>query len=343
MKQWVKRKDRIAAFLSWRVILMLILTASLVLLLGARKNFGWQQYVQLTLDGLRGGTIYALIALGFVTIYNITGVINFAQGAFAMLGALLAITIDDWALLAAWPPAARLFVASLVAIVLTMLVGILIERLTIAPARDAEPLTHIIITVGVYIVIQGIALIIWGTQPYTLPAFTTLAQRDVTIRLGGLIIKGQSFWIWGTTLVSMVLLYWFFEHTMLGRALRACAVNRTAARLMGISPSRMSLFAFALAAALGALGGIVLAPATRPTYDMGLSLGLKGFVAAVMGGMTNPGAAVVGGLLLGSIENIGAGVTRAGFKDIFSFIILIWILLFRPSGLFGRPHTVEKV
>ncbi|RME12453.1 MAG: branched-chain amino acid ABC transporter permease [Ardenticatenia bacterium] len=329
--------------LSWRIILVVLLAALVIFFLGERKNFGWQQYLQLSLDGLRGGTIYALIALGFVTIYNITGVINFAQGGFAMLGAMLAITVNEWSPLATWPPSVRLFVAALVAIAITTIVGMLIERLTIAPARDADPLTHIIITVGVYLVIQGVALLIWGTQPYALPAFTTLAQRDATLRLGSIIIKGQSFWIWGTTFVTMVMLYWFFEQTMPGRALRACAVNRTAARLMGISPSRMSLFAFALAAALGALGGIVLAPATRPTYDMGLALGLKGFVAATMGGMTNPGAAVVGGLLLGSIENIGAGVTRAGLKDIFSFIILIWVLLFRPHGLFGRPQSIEKV
>jgi branched-chain amino acid transport system permease protein len=130
---------------------------------------------------------------------------------------------------------------------------------------------------------------------------------------------------------------------MWGKALRACSVNRQAARLMGISPSRMSVLSFALAAALGAIGGIVLAPATRPIYDMGLVLGLKGFVAAIMGGLVNAPAAVLGGILLGMIENVGAGVTRAGIKDIFAFIILILVLLFKPNGILSREQSVEKV
>jgi branched-chain amino acid transport system permease protein len=325
------------------VVAMVVLLGSLVLYLGAQKQFGPFQYAQLILDGLRGGTIYALIALGFVTVFNVTGIINFAQGGFVMLGAMLAVTIHNGPALAAWPAGPRLAVAILAAVAATTLIGVLVERLTIYPARNAEPLTLIIITVGVYIVMQGIALIVWGTDAYSLPAFTTLAMQDKTIRLGTLIVKAQSFWIWGVTGVTMAVLYAFFERTMWGRALRACSVNRTAARLMGIRPDRMSALAFALAAAMGAIGGVVLAPATRPAYDMGLTLGLKGFVAAIMGGLLNPPAAVVGGILLGVIENVGAGVTRAGIKDIFAFIILIWVLLFRPQGLFGRQQTVEKV
>ena len=321
------------------VVLLLLLL--LVLYLGNQKHFGWQQYLQLALDGLRGGTIYALIALGFVTVFNVTGVINFAQGAFVMLGAMIAVTINDSAL--ALSPAPKLVLAVVGAVLITTLVGVLVERLTIYPARRSTPLTLIIITVGVYIVLQGIALLIWGTSSYVLPAFSTLQQQDETIRFGAIIIKAQSFWIWGATAVVLAILYHFFERTMWGAALRACAVNRQAARLMGISPSRMSLLSFALAAALGAIGGIVLAPATRPSYDMGLILGLKGFVAATVGGLINAPAAVLGGIMLGMIENVGAGVTRAGFRDIFAFIILIFILLFRPHGLLSQQQSVEKV
>jgi branched-chain amino acid transport system permease protein len=324
----------------WVIIVILL---GVVIYAGSQKNFGWQQYLQLALDGLRGGTIYALIALGFVTIFNVTGIINFAQGGFAMLGAMIAVTVNDWERLAEWAVAPRLILAIVVAIALTTLIGIVIERLTIYPARKAEPLTLIIITVGVYIALQGLALIIWGTTSYTLPAFTTLDPRDSTVRLGSVIIKGQSFWIWGVTAVVLAALYYFFEKTMWGKALRACSVNRQAARLMGISPSRMSVLSFALAAALGAIGGIVLAPATRPIYDMGLVLGLKGFVAAIMGGLVNAPAAVLGGILLGMIENVGAGVTRAGIKDIFAFIILILVLLFKPNGILSREQSVEKV
>lgn len=317
----------------------LLLAATLYL--GSQKNFGWQQYLQLALDGLRGGTIYALIALGFVTVFNVTGIINFAQGAFVMLGAMIAVTINDSGL--PLPPTLKLIAAIIGAIVLTTLIGILVERLTINPARNASPLTLIIITVGVYIALQGVALLIWGTNSYTLPAFTTLAMQDKTIRLGGVIIKAQSFWIWGTTALILVWLAYFFERTIWGKGLRACAVNRRAARLMGISPGRMSVLAFALAAALGAVGGIVLAPVTRPIYDMGLSLGLKGFVAAIMGGLVSSPAAVLGGLLLGVLENMGAGVTKAGIRDIFAFIILILILLFRPHGILSKRQTTEKV
>jgi branched-chain amino acid transport system permease protein len=332
---------------------------ALILYLGGKKNLGLPQYIQLVLDGLRGGAIYALIAVGFVTVYSVTGVINFAQGGFVMLGAMLAVSLYDLPLWAGVAPAPRLALSGVLSIVIVSLIGAAMERLTIYPARHSPPLTLIIITVGVYTVMWGTALVIWGADPYQLPAFTTLAQRDQILRFGqlvqegtsswiwgasvlpkgarfyGVMVKAQSLWIWGTTAVTLVALTAFFERTVLGKAVRACAVNRRAAQLMGISPSRMSLLAFVLAAALGAVGGIVLAPATTPMYDMGLKLGLKGFVAAIVGGLVSIPGAVVGGLLLGVLENLGAGVTKAGLKDIFAFIVLILILLFRPQGIIG--------
>ena len=331
--------------ISNRLIAPVILIVMLLgmLYLGGQKNFGWPQYAQLALEGLRGGAIYALIALGIVTIYNVTGIINFAQGGFAMMGAMLAVSVNNLELIATWPVGLRLILAFFVAVGITTLVGLFIERVAIYPARDAEPLTHIIITVGIFIVMQGIAFLIWGADQYILPAFTTLEARDMPIRFAGILIKAQSFWIWGTVAIVVALLYYFFEKTMWGKALRACAINRQAARLMGIDPSRMSALSFALAAALGAIGGFVLGPATRPSYNMGLTLGLKGFVAAIMGGLVNPPAAVLGGILLGMIENLGAGITKAGIKDIFAFIILIFVLLFRPDGILSKRETIEKV
>ncbi len=232
-------------------------------------------------------------------------------------------------------PALQLALAVVFGVAITTLIGALVERLAIFPARHSHVLTLIIITVGVYIFMQGAALLVWGADPYVLPAFATLALEDHIFRFGDIMIKAQSFWIWSTTAVVLVALAFFFERTLLGKALRACAINRRAAELMGINPSRMSLLAFAMAAALGAIGGIVLAPATRPMYDMGLRLGLKGFIAAIMGGLVSSPGAVVGGVLLGVLENVAAGVTKAGFKDIFAFIILILILLFRPQGIIG--------
>ena len=321
-----------SATIASTVAAMLVL-AAIVLYLGHSKGFGLVQYLQLIIDGIRGGSIYALIALGFVVVFNVTGIINFAQGGFVMSGAMLAVSFNNLAL--PIDPRMKLALAVIFGVVVTTIVGALVERLTIFPARHSPILTLIIITVGVYIFMQGTALLIWGADPYYLPAFTTLALEDHIIRIGGVMIKAQSIWIWATVALVLVALAFFFERTLLGKALRACSINRRAAELMGINPSRMSLMAFAMAAALGAIGGIVLSPATRPMYDMGLRLGLKGFIAAIMGGLVSSPGAVVGGVLLGVLENVGAGVTKAGFKDIFAFIILILILLFRPHGIIG--------
>lgn len=339
--------------------LAVLLVLALALYLGSKKNLALPQYVQLILDGLRGGAIYALIALGFVTIFNVTGVINFAQGGFVMLGAMLCISFFDLSAFSGLTPAPRLALSVVLSVLTVSLVGAVMERLTIFPSRHSPALTLIIITVGVYTIMWGTALLIWGADPYQLPAFTTLDQRDKIFRFGqivldgntswiiasstlptgakfnGVMIKAQSLWIWGITAVILVILAYFFERTILGKAVRACAINRRAAQLMGISPSRMSLLAFVLAAALGAIGGIVLAPATAPMYDMGLKPGLKGFVAAIMGGLVSFPGAVIGGLLLGILENLGAGVTKAGLKDIFAFVVLILILLFRGRGIVG--------
>lgn len=320
------------------IVIGIVVLIALVLILGARKNFGPEHFAQLAIDGVRGGSIYALIALGFVVIHSVTGIINFAQGEFVMLGAMLCVTVyhSELPILSPLSPPMRMVIAVLIAVAGTTLIGAIMERVTIRPARRAPILALIIITIGVTIAIRALALVIWGTRPYFVPAFTTLEMEDLTLRFSGLIIKAQSFWIWGVVALVLFALAFFFDRTLTGKALRACAVNRRAAQLMGINPSHMSLVAFSLSAALGAIGGMVLAPATRPTYDMGLMLGLKGFVAAIMGGLVSFVGAVVGGLVLGVAENVGAGVTSAGYKDIIVFVILILILLFRSKGFSSR-------
>ena len=314
-------------------VTILVVLAAAVLYLGAQKKFEPTQYLQLAIDGLSAGSIYALIGLGFVVIHSVTGIINFAQGEFVMLGAMLSVTFYNVDL--SLPPALNLIVAILLAVAITTVVGIVMERVAIYPARRSPIVALIIITIGADIAIRASAQLIWGTRPYFLPAFTTLDLADLTIHLGDIIVKAQYLWIWGVGAIILTALFFFFERTLMGKALRACAINRRAAQLMGISPSRMSMLSFAIAAAIGALGGVLLAPATRPTYDMGLTLGLKGFIAAIMGGMVSLPGAVVGGLFLGMIENIGAGVTSAGYKDIIAFVILILILLFSPHGILG--------
>jgi branched-chain amino acid transport system permease protein len=300
--------------------------------------------MQLAIDGVRGGSIYALIALGFVVVHSVTGVVNFAQGEFVMLGAMLCITAyhSQFAVMSSLAAPWRMVSAVLLAVAGTTMIGAALERLVIYPARRAPVVALIIITIGATIAVRASALIVWGTRPYFLPAFTTLEMEDLAFRFSGLIVRAQSLWIWGAVAATLIALAFFFERTIVGKALRACAINRRAAQLMGISPSRMSLFAFSLAAALGAIGGIVMAPTTRPTYDMGLMLGLKGFVAAIMGGLISAPGAVIGGLVLGIVENVGAGVTSAGYKDIIVFVTLVLILILRSLDADGSSSGIAE-
>jgi branched-chain amino acid transport system permease protein len=303
--------------------------------LGRRLGYGPAEYLQLFVDGTVTGSVYALVAVGFVVVYRVTGVINFAQGAFVMLGPMLTVTFFH---LLGGAGAVALAAAALAAVLTTALVATAVHRFTLHPARGASPLTRIIITVGVYITLQGLALRVWGPRPYVMPAFTTLQMADRLVEVAGVTLQAQSLWVWGVGLASVVGLVVFFERTVAGKAMRACAVNRTAARLAGIPVDRMSTLAFALAGLLGAVGGIVLAPSTRPTYDMGLELGLKGFVAAIAGGLVSLPGAVAGGLVLGVLESLWAGVTVAGFKDLFAFVMLILLLLARPQGWLEAGH-----
>lgn len=286
-------------------------------------DYAFSDYLQFVLSGLSTGSIYALIGLGFVVIFNVTGIINFAQGEFAMLGAMLANTFVEADL--------PLPLAFLLSVAIVTLLGALLERVAIHPARRASVVTLIIITIGLDIAIRGIALLAWGTTPHRLPVFT----KGPPFEIFGAVLSRQRAWIMGSAVLILVGLYFFFYHTLVGKAFRACAVNRLAARLMGISPDRMSLMAFALSAGLGAMAGIVIAPLSLVSYDIGLTWGLRGFVAAVMGGFVDPAGAVVGGLLIGVLESLSAGLLTSAMKNAVAFIVLFLILFFRPHGIFG--------
>ncbi len=281
------------------------------------------ELLQYILSGLTMGGIYALVALGFVIIHNVTGIINFAQGEFVMLGGMFMVTLIGVGL-----PTLPALVLS---IILVMIVVGIMEFGAIRSAKRASPVSLVIITIGLSTAIRGIALLVWGTNPYRMEPFT----RGGPIQIGGATIVPQSLWVIGTTAAVLALTFFMFEYTYWGKALRACVVNKFAARLMGINPQRMSLFAFVFSAALGALAGIVIAPITYVTYDMGLMLGLKGFVAAVMGGLSSTPGAVIGGIVLGVIESLGAGLISSGYKDGIAFIILLLVLFLKPEGIFG--------
>ncbi|ADG06288.1 branched-chain amino acid ABC transporter permease [Kyrpidia tusciae] len=279
--------------------------------------------LQLFFSGLTIGSIYALIAVGFVVTFSVTGILNLAQGEFAAVGALTAASLHMHG--------AALWVSVLAGTAAAVLLGIVMERAVIRPARRIDLLSVVIITIGVDIVIRGAALMIWGADPLTLAPFTDRPP----LHLGGATLDWQTVWTVAISGVFFVALIWFFR-TYQGKAVRAAVMNHTAARLVGIRPSRLSFYAFAVSAGLGGLAGTIVAPITGATYDMGLMLGLKAFVAAVIGGLNNAPAAVLGGLLVGLLEAFTAGLISSDYRDAITFIVLLLMLFVRPSGLFGR-------
>mgnify|MGYP001591222362 FL=1 len=279
-----------------------------------------EQIAQYLASGLVVGGAYALIGLGFVIVYSVTRIINFAQGEFVMLGALVMVTLVNRG--AGPAPAFALTVASVAVF------AALLERVAIHPLRAAPPLAILIVTIGASIALRGVALVIWGTDPFALPAFS---PGPPVVVLGAMIVR-QAFWVLGVAVLAFGLLWFFFTRTYAGTAVRACALNPRAARLMGIRVERMFVLAWALSGALGAAAGAVLAPITYATYDMGLMLGLKGFVAAVLGGLVSPAGAIAGGFLLGVLESLAAGLLSSGYKDAVAFLILIVICLVQVAG-----------
>ncbi|MCK6394024.1 branched-chain amino acid ABC transporter permease [Zoogloea sp.] len=287
----------------------------------------FSQLVQFLLSGVTVGATYALAALGFTLIYNASNVINFAQGEFIMLGGMLAVFF----LKAGLPLPAAL----LLAIIVPALVGVLVEKLAIEPVKGAETVTLIIITIGASLVIRGLIQVWLGKGTFSLPAFS----GDEPIQILGATLLPQSLWVLGVTAVVVLALWYFFNRTLQGKAMLATSYNRVAAELVGINTNGVLFMSFAMSAALGALGGILVTPITLTSYDVGIMLGLKGFVAAVVGGLGNGLGAVVGGLLVGVLEAMGAGYISSNYKDAIPFVLILFILFFMPRGLFGGKST----
>lgn len=288
------------------------------------------QILQYFISGLVVGSIYAIIALGFVTIYNITGIINFAQGEFVMLGGIIMFTLCQIKI--------PLIISFFLSLAFVVLIGALIERMAINPAKGAGVITLIIITIGASISIRGIALLLWGTDPLVVRAYS----EGPSIAFFGVRIVRQGIWVLTITLLIVIGLYIFFDKTFTGKAVRACAINPTAARLVGISVNKMSLLSFAISGGLGASAGMIIAPITYVTYDMGVMLGLKGFVAMVIGGLSSAPGAVIGGLVLGILESLGAGLVSSGYKDAIAFMILLIVLFIRSGTVWEGRGSVEK-
>jgi len=288
------------------------------------------ELLQFVSSGLTVGAIYALVALGFTLIYNACDVINFAQGEFVMLGGMTTVFLS----MAGVP----LPLAALIAVLATTAIGIVLHRFAIEPARGASPVVLIMITIGASVFLRGMAQIVFDKRFHSLPPLF----GSKPIHIGGAAILPQSFVVLAGGVVIVMLLWLFVERTLLGKAVIATAANRLAARLVGIDTRRIVEFSFAVSAAIGAVAGVLVTPITLTSYDAGTLLALKGFAAAMLGGIGSPFGAVVGGLIIGLIEALSAGYLSSSYKDAIAFLIILIVLVAMPHGLFGRAK-VERV
>jgi branched-chain amino acid transport system permease protein len=287
--------------------------------------------LQLAFGGLATGAIYALVALGFNVVFRSTDAINFAQGEWVMAGGMTAAWIHAqfaWPLIAIVP----------LAVICVALLGLACERLSIYPLSQPSPMSITLVTIGFAIATKALIMLTLGKQPMSLPSFSGVEP----IRMGGASLQPQALWIVGLLLATMLAVHVFFERTLLGRAMKAAAADPEAASLVGINVPRTVMWSFVIAAAAGALAGIIITPITLTSFNAGTVLGFKGFSAAMLGGLGNLPGAIAGGLLLGLLEAFSAGYLSSKYKDAVAFVVLLFLLFFRPSGLFGRAQ-VHKV
>jgi branched-chain amino acid transport system permease protein len=299
--------------------------------------------LQQILNGLVLGSVYALVALGYTMVYGILGLINFAHGEVVMIGAMVALTVMNALIGAgvALPPAVIVALALSAAIAVCMTLAFTIERVAYRPLRRAPRLAPLITAIGVSILLQNLAMLIWGRQYHTFPRLFSATPHH----FGGATITDLQIAIVAVSALIMVGLLGLVQYTRLGRAMRATAENATVAGLMGVNINRIISATFVIGAAMGAVAGVLVAANySIAHYSMGFMLGLKAFTAAVLGGIGNLGGAMLGGLLLGLIESIGAGYIGdltggflgSNYQDVFAFAVLVMVLVFRPTGLMGE-------
>jgi branched-chain amino acid transport system permease protein len=287
-------------------------------------------FLQFLASGLTRGSIYGMVGIGFALIFRSSGVINFAQGEFVMLGGMGAAFLLSAGFPLPW--------AALLALLAVVAVGVLVQHGIVARMRKPSLLAVIIATVGVAMMLRGAAEALLGRQFFSLPSISGDAPIDI---LGAKLLP-QSLWILACLVLVALALRQFFSRSMLGKAIQASASNRLAAELSGIDVPRILLVCFALSAGLGALAGLLIAPITLTQYDVGIALGMKGFCAAILGGLRNPLGSAWGGLLLGLAEGFAGGYLSSAYQDAVAFILIIGILLLFPNGLFERK-AIQRV
>jgi len=288
-------------------------------------------FLQLGVSGLTSGATYALIALGFITIYRASNILNLAQGDFVMLGGML--TVTGMSRLGLPYP-----LAAAVAVMGTGLIGLLAERLVIHPIRNKPLIISIMATIGISMTLSGSALLLFGTSPRTLPP---LAPAGAVSLGGGVSVSSQALAVLLVCLLLLAAFHAFSSRTWSGKAMEAAATDRLGADLVGISRSVSRMQAFFISAALGAVAGVLITPLYFMQYNAGALLGLKGFAAAVIGGWGSYAGAVLGGLVLGVVESLSLAVIPAGYKDAVAFVALLAILAVRSKGLLGSRALEE--
>jgi branched-chain amino acid transport system permease protein len=285
----------------------------------------FSSFVQFVLSGATSGCVYTLVAIGIVLCASATNVINFAQGEFVMLGGLVGATCA----LAGIPAP----LAVLAAMATGAVIGAIQERLTIAPIRGAPAFMQITVTLGVAVCIRGAALLIWGKDPHGLGGFS----GDGVIEVVGAYVPTQALWVWGTTIVAIAATFWCLNATWAGRAIRAVSTNAVAARLMGINTGLVSLLVFTVGGAMGGLAGVVIAPITTVSWDTGLEYSVKGFTAAIIGGLKSPGKAAAVAMGIGLIESLAAAYISSGSKDIITYgALLLYLMMHGGVFTLGR-------
>ncbi|MGZ8156036.1 MAG: branched-chain amino acid ABC transporter permease, partial [Burkholderiales bacterium] len=295
-------------------------------------------FLQQIINGLVLGSIYALVALGYTMVYGILGLINFAHGDIVMVGALVALTVASLLAGSGLHPLVILLAAMVAATLVCVSIGVTVERLAYRPLRRAPRLAPLITAIGVSILIQYSAALVWGKQYLSMPELVS----PTILNVGGAQFTDLQAYIFLLACAVMAGLLWFIKSSRTGRAMRATEQNFDIAGLMGVNTNRIIAFTFVLGSAIGAIAGVmVVLYYGLGHYFMGFMLGLKAFTAAVLGGIGNIAGAMLGGLLLGLIESIVAGyigdwtggLLGSNYRDIFAFLVLIGVLVLRPSGL----------
>jgi branched-chain amino acid transport system permease protein len=300
-------------------------------------------FLQQLVNGLSIGSVYALIALGYTMVYGVLRLINFAHSEVFMMGAFAsyysaeALGFDARA--ASGFGVVRALLVLLFAMVACALLGLAIERFAYRPLRNARRLTPLITAIGVSILLQNLGILLFGANPRPFP----MIVQEVRYEIGGVVLTNIKLLIFGLSTALMVGLHHFVRHTWTGKAMRAVSVNLSAAKLMGISVDRVIALTFVVGSGLAAAGGILFGlDQSKIEPLMGVLVGIKAFVAAVLGGIGNIMGAAAGGLLIGVAEQLTAGYVSADYRDAITFAILIAVLLVRPEGLFGSAK-IEKV